>query len=367
MTTYSLVNPRFSVPRKYPDDLNAALAAGYCDNGGCGYYRIIFPMQALGQKYEQMRLDTHFGVSLPQPGTRSYRMQRLFGQPLRDFFRNTALPHFRRYGIRFIYDIDDILDLDAIPEYNCVRECFRGAMDTLPFFLEAADLITVSTPQLRDFYVRRLGLPPEKFRVFPNYMPRFWADRYRECVVTDRRRRHRGQRPRIGIPGSPTHFDLTGDRTDDCTALNEWIIANRRKYQFVFQNRISRALRPYAEDFELYPCVPFLSYLRQQQELDLDLLIHPLLDHEFNRCKSIIKLLEAWGMGTPILVQDLPNYRNASPECCFHDVAEMTAKCDAILGDDDRYLAECTRNYRTLQGYFLEFHLTELLNLLLFA
>ena len=365
MATYSLVNPRFSMPKKHSPDLSAMLSAGYCDNGGCGYYRIIFPMQALGQKFEQLRSDLHFGVTLPRPGTRSYRMQRLFGAELREFFSTAALPHFRRHGIRFIYDMDDILDTDFIPEYNCVRECFRGAMDTLPFFLEAADLITVSTPQLREFYVRRLGLPREKFRVFPNYMPRFWGDRYQECAVADRRRRHRGRRPRIGIPGSPTHFDLVGERTDDCTALNEWIIANRRKYQFVFQDRISRTLRPYAADFELHPCVPFLSYLRQQRELDLDLLVHPLLDHEFNRGKSIIKLLEAWGLGTPILVQDLPNYREAAPECCFHTVEEMTAKFDAILGDDDRYLAECERNYRRLQSHFLENHLDELLDILL--
>ena len=367
MATYSFVNPGLRVkPQEgYSENISDMLSAGFCDYTGCGHYRIIFPFQAISQRFRQMRLDAHFGFRLPDPGTRCYWLQRWFGRELREFFRQTALPHFRRYGIRYVYDIDDVLIMEDMPEYNCLRQFFRDTADFLPFFLENADRVTVSVAPLRDYYVRKFGLPESKFKVLPNYIPRYWIDRYDPVIVRDRLTRHRGGRPRVGILGGATHFAVAGDVPDDCSGIYDWIVENRKKYRFVFPNNLSRALMKYADDFEIFESVQFLDYPRKLAALDLDLILNPLADSDFNRCKSTIKLLEPWGIGVPVLVQNLPNYFADGPECCFRDAEELERKANAILGDESRYLAECERNHADLKSHFTEEHVVEIMDALL--
>src|SRR5271154_5506452 len=49
------------------------------------------------------------------------------------------------------------------------------------------------------------------------------------------------------------------------------------------------------------------------EALYLDLLVAPLEDNAFNRCKSNLRLLEAGAVGANVIAQDLPTYHLDNP------------------------------------------------------
>lgn len=76
---------------------------------------------------------------------------------------------------------------------------------------------------------------------------------------------------------------------------------------FVFQG-----MRPpgIAQDtYEFHEGVPVLSYSTSLISLDLDLVIAPLLDTEFNRCKSALRLEQAGWLGAAIISSRVGEYK----------------------------------------------------------
>ena len=88
--------------------------------------------------------------------------------------------------------------------------------------------------------------------------------------------------------------------------------------------------------------------------MDVDVMIQPLQDNIFNRCKSPIKLYESWADGTPCLVQDLPGYRDEAPECCFSCADELDVMLDKLLASEEQYLLSCDKNYHRLDDLWLD-------------
>lgn len=343
----------------------------HCDPGACGYYRSKFINATLSQLYK----DIYFIESQILPCSekelrfcRSLRLQRLHTKLNLKWFDEFLMPIRKALGFKILFDLDDILVPDDMPPYNIYRDLFRHAPETLPVFLEKSDVVTVSTPQIRDYYSGKFGIAPEKFKILPNYLPRFWGDHFSAVEVQDRVRRHRGKKLRIGISASPTHFKTNekGDaQRDDLSHIADWIIRNRKKHRFVFQGGISNYLLPYKEDFEVYPHVPFLTYFHTRRQLDLDLLIQPLEDNLFNRAKSVIKIYEGWAAGLPVLTQDLPNYRELSPESCFHDAAGLDEKIQELSASPETYVRTVFANYRKMDDLWLHCHAEDWLNVML--
>ena len=59
---------------------------------------------------------------------------------------------------------------------------------------------------------------------------------------------------------------------------------------------------------EHHPGTSILNYPEKLRSLDLNVMVAPCIDNEFNRCKSNIKWLEACALGIPLLASDIAAY-----------------------------------------------------------
>jgi len=344
-------------------------ASTHIDVGGCSYYRVLFISQLISQKYVNTsfcdaRLLFHYTHVFPMLA--SFRLQRACG--LRDipWFRNTILPAKQRFGFPVVYEIDDILIRDDIPEYNCYRDIFREGAQAIPVFMDGADAITVTCAPLADYYSAKFGLPRAKFRVIPNYLPRYFFDSYDEAIVRERLRTQKSRKPRICFSCGMSHFDMkqTGSG-DDFTGILDWIVQNRHRYQFIFHGGFPPALKQYENDFVRIPVGPFLDYPRVRRSIRADLFIQPLKRSLFNECKSPIKLLESWAEGVPAFVQDLACYRTLAPEACFDTAQTLDRMVHNLFADPEAQLHLIRANYARMDAFWLDNHLDEWIRVLL--
>ena len=349
---------------------NHVFGSTHIDVGGCSYYRILFISQLLSQVYDNaLFCDARLLFNYREifPFLASFRLQRACSVGNLRWFREVLLPAKRQFRFPVVYEIDDILVREDIPEYNCYRDIFREGKDAIPVFMDGSDAVTVTCDPLADYYSRKFGLPREKFRVIPNYLPRYFFDTYDEAVILDRIRSQRSRKPRICFSCSMSHFDMkrTG-AGDDFSGILDWIAANRRKYEFVFHGGFPPALAQYADDFTRIPIGPFLDYPRVRRSIRADLFIQPLRRSMFNECKSPIKLLESWAEGTPAFVQDLGSYMKIAPDACFDTADKLDRMVGALFADPDAQLQTIRANYARMKDYWLDDHLNEWLEVMLF-
>ena len=342
----------------------------HIDVGGCSYYRILFISQLLSQIYDHaLFCDTRilFNYKEILPLLSSFRLQRACTTNDLKWFRDVLLPIREKYRFPFIYEIDDILVHEDIPVYNCYRDIFREGKDAIPVYMGGSDAITVTCDPLADYYSSKFGIPRTKFRVIPNYLPRYFFDSYDEAVILDRIRSQKSRKPRICFSCGMSHFDMrrTG-AGDDFSGILDWIVENRRKYEFVFHGGFPPALAKYAGDFTRIPVGPFLDYPRVRRSVRADLFIQPLRHSTFNECKSPIKLLESWAEGTPAFVQDLGSYMRIAPDACFDTADTLERKVCALFADPDAQLQLIRENYARMKDYWLDDHLNEWLEVMLF-
>ena len=380
---YQIVQPKLTVPaRPIPQQAKApapvkldpkrfyTFGSTHIDVGGCSYYRILFISQLISQIHDNVAFCDARILFLARelfPHLASFRLQRACSKRDLRWFRDTILPAKKQYRFPVVYEIDDILVRDDIPEYNCYRDIFKEGGDTIPYYMEGSDAVTVTCAPLADYYSRKFGLPREKFRVIPNYLPRYFFDAYDEAVILDRIRSQKSRKPRICFSCGMSHYDMlrTG-AGDDFSGILDWIAANRHKYEFVFHGGFPPALEQYAADFMRIPVGPFLDYPRVRRAIRADLFIQPLRHSMFNECKSPIKLLESWAEGTPAFVQNLGSYMRIAPDACFDSADTLDRMVNALFADPDAQLRTIRANYARMKDYWLDDHLNEWLDVMLF-
>ena len=323
--------------------------------GPCAFYRVWLPLMT-----RQAR-DPSFCASLLQqyPADAAdwevLELQRWFQADRRTIF--DRLKRQLPPGGRLIFDLDDLLLPGMVPKFNCYSHLFNDvAGKALAYYLAGADTVTLSTQQLKRELVRRKLVSAHQAVVIPNRLPRWWA----EQDDPERRRRRfrmRRERPRIVFPSGISHYDFRDiGEPDDFSVIADWVIANRRRLEFVFFGALPPRLAAYRRDFTVVPLAPSPDFLRRLRELEPQLLIQPLRDLPFNRCKSDIKLLEAFALGIPILTQNLPVYSRNPASCRFDDASTLETALRALLEDEERYLAVAARNAEVFAETALERH-----------
>ena len=377
---YQFAQPKLEIPAKPASnekDQAARLKSGqtyvfgstHIDNGGCSHYRILFISQLLSQIHEQaLFCDTRLRFNFRElfPLLTSYRLQRACAVRDIPWFQDVILPAKKQFGFPVIYEIDDVLVQDDIPIYNCYRHIFQDGAKAIPVFMNGSDAITVPCVQLADYYSTKFGIPRDKIHVIPNYLPRYFFDSYNEAVILERIRTQKTRRPRICFSCSPSHFDIgrTG-ADDDFAGILNWIVENRKRYQFIFHGGFPPSLEKYADDFTRIPAGPFLDYPRVRWSIQADLFIQPLQRSIFNECKSPIKLLESWAAGTPAFVQALENYAQIAPDACFDTDETLERMVNELFADADAQLQLIRSNYARMDKFWLDNHLDEWLKVML--
>jgi len=334
----------------------------YADYGGCGFWRMIWPEFALNQYQKAcisgltcMVMDIRF-----YQGIKAIRMQRQ-ATPVQKEFITELKKASGQMGFRLIYEVDDIVFKDDIPDYNRCKDAFvdENIVKSILGIMEMMDEITVTCKYMKDYYINKTG--NKKITVIPNYAPKFWLDRfYNKQRVIDLYEKNK-KRPRILYAGSGTHIDVI-NRTgmnDDFAHVVQEIIKARKKFKFVWKGCYPLALKPYIDNGEMeyidWSALP--DYPQGIYDTNCNASFAPLQDNVFNKSKSNIKMIEAGAFGMPGAFQDICTYEGA--DVSFKNGSDLIQQLEYITSDFDRYMNLSDKGRKFAEGLWLEDHLDE--------
>lgn len=311
------------------------------DRMGCGQWRIGWPelhinMNNLGDSttITKMVLNKDWYRDV-----KTIKLQRQASTPQKEFFQflKSIQPEC---GFKIIYEVDDVVFHEEIPDYNSYKHAFatdeirQNCVD----MMRMADEVTVTCKYMRDLFVEKTG--QQKTSVIPNFPPEWWIGphyNYNKVIQNFEKNKNK---PRILYSGSGAHFDVknvTGQQ-DDFSHVLKFIIDNRHKYQFIFIGAYPPPLHPYiqSKEIEFHPWQTLMNYPKFIANLNPQLLLAPLKDIPFNRSKSDIKYIEGAALGIPCMCQDMVTYGDAPDFLKFTDSDDLSQKVENILNWKNR-------------------------------
>jgi hypothetical protein len=334
----------------------------YADYGGCGNWRMIWPEFCLNSYNKaiitgltSMVLDLRFYQNI-----KSIRMQRQ-ATPAQAAFIGELKKAQSNFGYRLIYEVDDIVFRDDIPDYNRCKDAFtdQTIVDNILKIMATMDEITVTCQYMKEYYINKTG--NKNITVIPNYAPKFWLDRFYHKERIEKLYDKNKKRPRILYAGSGTHIDTT-NRTgmkDDFHHVVDEIIKARKKFKFVWKGCYPLAVKPFIDNGEM-------EFINWSALLDLPKALYdagcnatfaPLVDNVFNKSKSNIKMVESGALGLPGTYQNLCTYEEA--EFKFDDGRDLISQLEHITSDVGRYMKYSERAREFTDKLWLEDHLDE--------
>jgi hypothetical protein len=243
-------------------------------------------------------------------------------------------------GFKIIYEVDDVVFHEEIPDYNAYKHAFatdeirQNCVD----MMRMADEVTVTCKYMRDLFIEKTGQP--KISVIPNFPPEWWISphyNYNKVIQNFEKNKNK---PRILYSGSGAHFDVKNvtNQDDDFTHVLKFIVDNRHKYQFIFIGAYPPPLHPYiqSKEIEFHPWQTLADYPKFIASLNAQLLLAPLKDIPFNRSKSDIKYIEGAALGIPCMCQDMVTYQDAPDFLKFTNSDDLAAKVEHILNWKNR-------------------------------
>jgi len=318
----------------------------YADYSGCGFWRMIWP-EHLMIAYQKMSITGSTKmIRTPEfyNELKSVRLQRQANQGQLKFFkflRDISNQHGNNF--RLLYEIDDIVLREDIPEYNKYRFAFLPdeIRNSTLEMMRMADEISCTCDYMKQYYQTKTG--NDKVTVVPNYLPKMWIDGFYDDdkvqINYDRQVKKRKQ-PRILYAASGAHFDVENktNQADDFAHVRDVIRKTCNKYKWVFIGAYPPPLHDLvlSGKIEFHKWVPLYDLPRLVSKLKINCMIAPLLDNTFNKCKSNIKYLEACAYGIPIVCQDLITYDIATHK--FKTGDEMIDQLNGILKDKQHYM-----------------------------
>lgn len=202
------------------------------------------------------------------------------------------------YGYKLVVDTDD--NSDDLPKFNYAFPDYHSGAGTARLVraqLREADLVTVSTPRLNDWASKYAG----RVVTIPNVID---PALYSEVRERTKEARHADDQ-RIYWGGGGGHYD---DLLVAKDALLR-VFRERPNVKLVFSNFIpdwAVDLPPFRAFMVRF--AHFNAYPKVLKWLCADVAIAPLVENEFNRCKSNIKYLTYAMSDIPGIYQDIEAY-----------------------------------------------------------
>lgn len=336
----------------------------YADYGGCGFWRMVWPenllnayQKAIINGLTTMVLDERFYAGLD-----AIRLQRQ-ATPMQLKFVEFLKQHQQKNNFKIIYEVDDIIFKDDIPDFNRCKEAFDSEeiLTSSKEMMSLADEITVTCEFMKNYYRDKTG--NKNITVIPNYPPKYWfAGLYdRENLIKNFDKNK--SRPRIGYCGSGTHIDIVNktNQNDDFAHVVEFIISTRKKFKWVFMGCFPLRCKPFIDsgEMEYHDWKSMLDYPQGIKDLNVTATFAPLQANNFNRAKSNIKYLEAANLGIPCLCQDLETYKTAPDHLRFNKGSDLIDKLTSLHSDIDTYMKSVDHVYQYSQTMNLNDHLDE--------
>ena len=306
------------------------------DYSGCGHWRILWPEAVINATGVGMSQSTTAMVGDPKwyTGVKCVKVQRQASSQQKEFVKFLKQVQ-QEHGFKIIYEVDDVVFKEVIPDYNK----FKFAFDTEEVrqncidIINLVDEVTVTCDFMRKLYQEKTG--QEKITVIPNFVPNGWMGQLFDPRKIQREFENNRRKPRILYTGSGAHYDVdnkTGGK-DDLSGVRDFIRATVNKYQWVFVGAFPPQLQDLVQQrkIEFYPWQTLLKYPYFIANLNAQLMVAPLEVNDFNKAKSDIKFIEACVLGIPCLCQDMETYHTAPAQLRFKTVEEFEDKIEKIL------------------------------------
>ena len=236
----------------------------------------------------------------------------------KDPFR--ALWKHRLDGKKIVYDIDD--DVFNIPKLNPAHEAYKDLKNQVEGLCIEADLVITSTEALkkviekntpqRNIKVIENGINLNKFRKVENKELRIgWtggANHYEDIniildVIIDLQKEYDFKFIIQGLTGSPWDADAYSTNL----MLRKGVLEGTKKDLYEFKMKIYEKFRQ-MKNFKHIPFYPPEMYPDVLSKASLDIGLIPIMGHEFDNSKSLIKYLEYTATGAAVLASNEPPY-----------------------------------------------------------
>lgn len=306
------------------------------DLAGCGTIRIIIPSMLMNCYYSR---DLQFEVMynnryIPYPAAYDMCSFVTF-QRAATAQQLEIIKHLRKIDPKrkVIYEIDD--DLMQIPKWNFASDFYTKNLKNIQNIMREVDGIVTSTEYLRDSLLKYNN----NIRVSENHLPHFiWGDVVPASPNTDK--------IRIVYAGSHNHFDRDTDKGDFDKELIDFISKTTDKYQWIFVGGLPFSLRNNDKIINHFwrPVLQYPSFLRS---LKPDIMIAPLEDNHFNRCKSNIKALESVALGVPLVSTRITPYENLP--CTATSPEQFISLIEMLSDDYDKRYNIWSKQYSVLK------------------
>lgn len=314
------------------------------DTTGTGWWRHMFQINTMYCVQDQIGMQNTYSRLIDVApnfyrGMNSVWIQRWTTPDLYKLVKDFFVPVFKQTGTKLIYEIDDLTDANYIPLYNSGREAFVSVetQEAIKGMLQLSDYVVVTTQKLKEMMAKSYDLPMEKIKCIPNLLPHWWiGDRYDPERKVQQFNRYRS-RPRIGVISSLSHYNMRnavdGDGKpvqDDLDVILDLIRSTTQDFQWVI---LGGNVSPKIADLvssgkvQSISTCPFLEYPSYIHNLQLQAVVAPLQDNEFNHCKSFIKYEECSALGIPLYASKMLPYVEVMPEDqLFSDSNELKSQ-----------------------------------------
>lgn len=327
------------------------------DYGGCSFYRCMAPNMLLNLYQKSVIIESTAMVLDPRfyQGVKAVKIQRQ-ATPIQREFVKFLKDLSKQVGFKLIYEIDDVVFREDIPDFNRNKDAFTSdeIRESILDIINMCDEVTVTCDFMRDYFINKTG--NKNTTVIPNYLFKWWFDRYYDLNKLIKNYEKNKKRPVVSIFASGTHVDVTNrtNQRDDFTAVVQSIIKSRKDYIWQFYGSYPLPLKPFIDSGEIIykPWVQLPEFPQAIADSGTQLTFAALEDNNFNRAKSNIKLLEAGAMGMPCVCPDMVTYKDAFLK--YRTGEEFIDQVKYALKDQSRYVELCKKSRTFTEGYWLE-------------
>ena len=301
------------------------------DEGGCGIHRIIQPAEILS--------DLGFDVSVEWLNThRTIAADTAVCVFQRDYQQIDVSVYWKwlkEKGIKIVYDLDD--DIFDVPKSNPTYSYFRrkDIREQYEYYLRNADVVTVSTEYLKN----RLQEYNPNIIVVPN-------------IIDLSRWKNTKKRPnkelRIGWAGSPTHED---DLQIVYPILKQ-LLQQNKQISLYFLGYIPPEFKKLGDRVHYISGGDYNHFVKNLQNMNLDIALAPLVVNNLNKAKSNIKYLEYSVAHLPTVASSISPYSSVIEEgkngLLAGTVADWRRKIELLINNPNLRSKIAANAYQTV-------------------